>query len=116
RERRARRRPRRQPRTPGVPAARARAAAEPDGVSRRGRAQDRPLVRAPPGGDGGVRRLAGDLPQRERSAGAPRARSAAALGAVMRTAAGVPVLGIAAYSGTGKTTLLRKVLPLLRAP
>jgi molybdopterin-guanine dinucleotide biosynthesis adapter protein len=28
---------------------------------------------------------------------------------------GVPVLGIAAYSGTGKTTLLRKVLPLLRA-
>lgn len=27
---------------------------------------------------------------------------------------GVPVLGIAAYSGTGKTTLLRKVLPLLR--
>jgi molybdopterin-guanine dinucleotide biosynthesis protein B len=34
----------------------------------------------------------------------------------MRTAAGVPVLGIAAYSGTGKTTLLRKVLPLLRAP
>lgn len=33
----------------------------------------------------------------------------------MRTARGVPVLGIAAYSGTGKTTLLRKVLPLLRA-
>jgi molybdopterin-guanine dinucleotide biosynthesis adapter protein len=28
---------------------------------------------------------------------------------------GVPVLGIAAYSGTGKTTLLRKMLPLLRA-
>jgi molybdopterin-guanine dinucleotide biosynthesis protein B len=27
----------------------------------------------------------------------------------------VPVLGIAAYSGTGKTTLLRKMLPLLRA-
>jgi len=27
----------------------------------------------------------------------------------------VPVLGVAAYSGTGKTTLLRKVLPQLRA-
>lgn len=27
---------------------------------------------------------------------------------------GVPVLGVAAYSGTGKTTLLRKVLPQLR--
>src|SRR5581483_4781882 len=27
----------------------------------------------------------------------------------------IPVLGIAAYSGTGKTTLLRKVLPSLRA-
>ena len=27
----------------------------------------------------------------------------------------VPVLGIAAYSGTGKTTLLRKMLPQLRA-
>src|SRR5581483_10988443 len=26
----------------------------------------------------------------------------------------IPVLGIAAYSGTGKTTLLRKVLPSLR--
>lgn len=32
----------------------------------------------------------------------------------MRTPAGVPVLGIAAYSGTGKTTLLRKLLPMLR--
>jgi len=30
-------------------------------------------------------------------------------------AARVPVIGIAAYSGTGKTTLLLKVLPLLRA-
>ncbi len=28
---------------------------------------------------------------------------------------GVTVLGIAAYSGTGKTTLLRKILPQLRA-
>lgn len=28
---------------------------------------------------------------------------------------GVPVLGVAAYSGTGKTTLLRKLLPPLRA-
>lgn len=28
---------------------------------------------------------------------------------------GIEVLGIAAYSGTGKTTLLRKVLPQLRA-
>jgi molybdopterin-guanine dinucleotide biosynthesis protein B len=27
----------------------------------------------------------------------------------------VPILGIAAYSGTGKTTLLRKILPQLRA-
>jgi molybdopterin-guanine dinucleotide biosynthesis protein B len=27
----------------------------------------------------------------------------------------VPILGFAAYSGTGKTTLLRKLLPLLRA-
>lgn len=27
----------------------------------------------------------------------------------------IPVLGIAAYSGTGKTTLLRKMLPQLRA-
>lgn len=27
----------------------------------------------------------------------------------------VPILGIAAYSGTGKTTLLRQLLPLLRA-
>ena len=27
----------------------------------------------------------------------------------------VPVIGVAAYSGTGKTTLLRKVLPQLRA-
>ncbi|HKQ31460.1 MAG TPA: molybdopterin-guanine dinucleotide biosynthesis protein B, partial [Burkholderiales bacterium] len=27
----------------------------------------------------------------------------------------VPLLGIAAYSGTGKTTLLRQLLPLLRA-
>jgi molybdopterin-guanine dinucleotide biosynthesis adapter protein len=27
----------------------------------------------------------------------------------------VPVLGFAAYSGTGKTTLLRKLIPLLRA-
>lgn len=30
-------------------------------------------------------------------------------------AGNVPVLGIAAYSGTGKTTLLRKMLPQLRA-
>ena len=28
---------------------------------------------------------------------------------------GIPVLGVAAYSGTGKTTLLRKILPQLRA-
>jgi molybdopterin-guanine dinucleotide biosynthesis adapter protein len=27
----------------------------------------------------------------------------------------VPVVGIAAYSGTGKTTLLKKILPMLRA-
>ena len=33
----------------------------------------------------------------------------------MLSPAGVPVLGVAAYSGTGKTTLLRKVLPQLRA-
>lgn len=32
----------------------------------------------------------------------------------MLKSAGVPVLGIAAYSGTGKTTLLRKMLPRLR--
>jgi molybdopterin-guanine dinucleotide biosynthesis protein MobB len=28
---------------------------------------------------------------------------------------GIPVLGFSAYSGTGKTTLLRKLIPLLRA-
>ena len=28
---------------------------------------------------------------------------------------GIPVLGLSAYSGTGKTTLLRKLIPLLRA-
>jgi len=31
---------------------------------------------------------------------------------VLRTA--LPVLGFAAYSGTGKTSLLKKLLPLLR--
>lgn len=31
------------------------------------------------------------------------------------TRARLPILGFAAYSGTGKTTLLRKLLPLLRA-
>ena len=33
----------------------------------------------------------------------------------MKTMRGVPVLGFAAYSGTGKTTLMLKLLPLLRA-
>ncbi|MDN6833787.1 MAG: molybdopterin-guanine dinucleotide biosynthesis protein MobB, partial [Enterobacterales bacterium] len=27
----------------------------------------------------------------------------------------IPLLGIAAYSGTGKTTLLKKLIPLLNA-
>jgi len=33
---------------------------------------------------------------------------------MLKGAGGVPVLGVAAYSGTGKTTLLRRVLPVLR--
>ncbi len=33
----------------------------------------------------------------------------------MHTPGGVPVLGFAAYSGTGKTTLLAKLIPLLTA-
>ena len=33
----------------------------------------------------------------------------------MKTAQPVPILGFAAYSGTGKTTLLRGLLPLLKA-
>ena len=33
----------------------------------------------------------------------------------MLTRTPVPILGIAAYSGTGKTTLLRQILPQLRA-
>lgn len=33
----------------------------------------------------------------------------------MLSRAQIPILGIAAYSGTGKTTLLRKILPQLRA-
>ncbi|HEY8555385.1 MAG TPA: molybdopterin-guanine dinucleotide biosynthesis protein B [Burkholderiales bacterium] len=33
---------------------------------------------------------------------------------MLKRAGKVPVLGVAAYSGTGKTTLLRKVLPVLR--
>lgn len=32
----------------------------------------------------------------------------------MKTPSGVPVIGFAAYSGTGKTTLLARVIPLLR--
>lgn len=32
----------------------------------------------------------------------------------MRSAGGVPVLGFAAFSGTGKTTLLRRLIPALR--
>lgn len=33
----------------------------------------------------------------------------------MVTTAHIPIIGIAAYSGTGKTTLLSKLLPLLKA-
>jgi len=33
----------------------------------------------------------------------------------MKPLPGIPVLGFAAYSGTGKTTLLEKILPLLSA-
>src|SRR5258706_6244062 len=72
------------------------------------------MVRAASRSDRRLQRLPGGFPQRERSGRASRTRGATARSAPMLNPVGVPILGIAAYSGTGKTTLLRKILPALR--